>query len=93
MTSSARGRSIFRPRFLGGPAFSVKPLTLAINHDEIDPKDLPKLLKNAVPRGYVGTSPYVVKTFDGEFLVYADGYAQFVPLGRAPGEQFPVYGT
>jgi len=85
-----QGRSIFRPRFLGGPTFSVKPITLAVNHDEIDPKDLPKLLRNAVPKGFVGTSPYVVKTLDGEYLVYSDGTAQFIPLGRSPGERIPI---
>lgn len=88
----SRGRSIFRPVFLGSPTFSVKPITLALNHDEIDPRELPTVLKNAVPKGYVGTSPYVVKTFDGEFLVYFDGTAQFVPLGRSPGNQFPING-
>ncbi len=77
---------------MGGPSFSVKPITLAVNHDEINPRDLPKVLKNAVPRGYVGTSPYVVKTLDGEFLIYFDGTAQFVPLGRAPGGRFPING-
>ena len=81
--------NIFRPAFLGR-TFSVKPLTLAVNHDEIPAGELGEALKNAVPAGFVGTSPYVVKTLDGEFLVYANGNAQFIPLGRAPGEPFPI---
>lgn len=95
MTTSKRafgGRSIFRPRFLGQSGFSVKPITLAVNHDELDPENLAKVLRHAIPRGYAGTSPYVVKTIDGEYLVYADGTAQFVPLGRAPGERVPMNG-
>ncbi len=88
-----RGRSIFRPVFMGGPSFNVKPITLAVMHDEIPEGELATVLKNAVPRGYVGTSPYVVKTFDGEYLVYADGTAQFVPLGNSTGERFPINGA
>ena len=85
-------RSIFRPVFMGGPSFSVKPITLALNHDEIPEGELAIALKNAVPQGFVGTSPYVVKTLDGEYLVYADGTAQFVPLGNSPGERVSLNG-
>ncbi len=78
---------------MGGPSFNVKPITLAVNHDEIPEGELSTVLKNAVPHGFVGTSPYVVKTLDGEYLVYADGTAQFIPLGNSPGERFPINGA
>ncbi len=82
----------FRPAFIGSPSFSVKPITLAVMHDDIPPGELSTALKNAVPQGFVGTSPYVVKTLDGEYLVYADGTAQFIPLGNSPGERAPLNG-
>ena len=87
-----RRHNMFRPRFMGLATFSVKPITLAVNHDEIPTNELPHVLKNAVPKGYVGTSPYVVKTLDGEFLVYADGDIQFHPLGKSPLPPFTVPG-
>ena len=90
ITSHRRGT--FRPAFMGAPTFRVKPITLAVNHDDILPGELAQALKNAVPIGYVGTSPYVVKTLDGEFLVYADGTAQFFPLGRSPLPSFQIDG-
>ena len=83
---------LFRPAFMGSPSFSVKPITLAVMHDDIPPDELTTALKNAVPQGFVGTSPYVVKTLDGEYLVYADGTAQFVPLGNSPGERVALNG-
>ncbi len=84
--------ALFRPAFIGSPSFSVKPITLAVMHDDIPPGELSAALKNAVPQGFVGTSPYVVKTLDGEYLVYADGTAQFIPLGNSPGERAPLNG-
>ncbi len=86
-------RGTFRPAFMGLANFSVKPITLAVMHDDIPEGELATVLKNGVPHGFVGTSPYVVKTLDGEFLVYADGTAQFHPLGRSPGEKFPINGA
>lgn len=88
----ARRSNMFRPRFMGQATFSVKPITVAVNHTEIPLNELAHVLKSAVPKGYVGTSPYVVKTLDGEFLVYADGTAQFFPLGRSPLATFQVPG-
>jgi hypothetical protein len=76
-----------RPAFLG---LSVKPITLAIRSDEIRPGELKHLLRQAVPPGYAGTYPRVVKTLDGEYLLYVDGTAQFFPLGRSPLEPFMV---
>ncbi len=86
------GRGVFRPVFRGLGSFSVPPITLAVNHDEIDPRVLPEVLRNAVPKGFVGTAPYVVKTLDGEYLVAADGTAQFFPLGRSPLAPIDVNG-
>ena len=70
--------------------FGVRPITLAINSWEIPEDKLGEVLKRAVRRGYVGSSPQIVKTLDGEFLVYANNTVQFVPLGRAPGPQIPI---
>lgn len=82
------GRSVFLNHPVLG--FSVKPITLALNSYEIRPGELKHLLKQAVPSGYAGTYPRVVKTLDGEYLLYADGTAQFFPLGRSPLEPFIV---
>ncbi len=92
MRITSHRRGTFRPAFMGLANFSVKPITLAVNHDEIPPGELARALKSAVPKGFVGTSPYVVKTLDGEYLVYADGTAQFLPLGRSPLPPFAIPG-
>jgi len=88
-------RSVFREAFMAGPssrlpAFSVRPPTLAVYSYDIPPHALGEWLTRVVPRGYVGTSPRVVKTLDGEYLVYADGTAQFVPLGRSAGPRIQL---
>lgn len=86
-------RSVFRESFMGTVRsrvpMSVKPVTIAVNSYEIPHGKLGKYLHNAMKNGYAGTSPRVVKTLDGEYLVYADGTAQFVPLGRAAGPRIP----
>lgn len=93
-------RSIFRDAFMGNPAarrplkqkpFQVKPPTIAVNSYDIPPGALGDWLVRVVPDGYAGTSPRVVKTLDGEYLVYADNTAQFVPLGLAPGPRVPIF--
>jgi hypothetical protein len=87
-------RSLFRDSFMGTPLtrapFRVKAPTIAVNSYDIPEGALGDWLKNVVPNGYSGTSPRVVKTLDGEFLVYADGTAQFVPLGRAAGPRIQI---
>lgn len=87
-------RSIFRGSFMGRPSarvpFGVRPPTIAVNSYDIPEGALGEWLKRVVPPGYVGTSPRVVKTLDGEFLVYADGTAQFVPLGRTAGDRVRI---
>jgi hypothetical protein len=87
-------RSIFRQPFMGDPkarvSFKVKPITLAVYSYDIPPEKLGEVLKRAVPKGYVGTSPQVIKTLDGEFLLYSDSTVQFVPLGRNAGERVPI---
>ena len=94
------GRSIFRDAFMGATSarrpvarhtFSVKPPTIAVNSYEIPPGALGKWLKHTVPEGYSGSFPRVVKTLDGEFLIYADDTAQFIPLGLLPGERFSIW--
>lgn len=85
-------RSFFADAVLGRP-FAVRPITLAVYSYDIPKDELGDVLKRAAPPGYTGTSPQVIKTLDGEFLVYGDGSAQFVPLGRAPGERFQLSGA
>lgn len=93
-------RSIFRDAFMGAPAarrslraqpFGVKPPTIAVNSYDIPSGALGKWLRRVVPDGYSGTSPRVVKTLDGEFLIYADDTAEFVPLGHLPGPRFSIW--
>ncbi len=72
-----------------GP-ISVRPITLAVMSYEIPRDKLGEILKRAIPKGYVGTSPQVIKVMDGEFLLYPDSTAQFVPLGRSPGERISI---
>lgn len=86
-------RSVFREAFMGSApprTFHVQPTTIALNSYDIPPDRLAYYLSNRMPNGYSGTSPRVVKTLDGEYLVYADGTAQFVPLGRAPGPRIQI---
>lgn len=84
------GRSIFGSPFLGlaGNSYAIPPITVALNHDEVPAEELGAVLKRAVPRGYVGTSPQIVKFLDGEYLIYADGGVQFHEHGRSPGPLF-----
>lgn len=94
-------RSIFRTAFMGAPAsrrpvrreqpFGVKPPTIAVNSYDIPPGALGKWLRHVVPDGYAGTSPRVVKTLDGEYLVYSDDTAEFIPLGHLPGPRFSIW--
>lgn len=88
-------RSMFRQAFMGAPSaklpMSVKPPTIAVYSYDIPEGALGAWLKRVTPDGYVGTSPRVVKTLDGEFLVYADDTAQFVPLGRSAGPRIPIW--
>lgn len=87
-------RSIFKQSFMGNPgariSFSVKPITLAVYSYDIPQDKLKETLKRAIPKGYVGTSPQVIKTMDGEYLLYSDSTVQFVPLGRNAGERIPI---
>jgi hypothetical protein len=93
-------RSIFRESFMGAPSarrpvrraqpFGVKPPTIAVNSYDIPPGALKDWLRHVVPDGYSGTYPRVVKTLDGEYQIYADGSAEFTPLGRLPGARFSI---
>lgn len=86
--------SLFRQSFMGAPSarrpFAVKPITLAVYSYDIPPEALGDWLKSGLPDGYTGASLYVVKCMDGEFLVYPDSTAQFVPLGRTAGPRIPI---
>lgn len=65
-------------------------ITLAVNFRDINPNYLKDWLRNILPPGWVGAGPRVVKILDGEFLVYPDGSAQFVQVGRNPGPRFDL---
>lgn len=71
--------------------FGVKPPTIAVNSYDIPEGALGEWLKKVIPNGYAGTSPRVVKLLDGEFLIYADDTAQFIPLGHLPGPRFSIW--
>ena len=71
-------------------SFSVTPITLAIYSYDIPQDKLGEILKRAIPKGYVGTSPQVIKCLDGEWLLYHDSTVQFVPLGQNAGERIPI---
>jgi hypothetical protein len=71
--------------------FGVKPPTIAVNSYDIPPGALAKWLLHVVPDGYSGTYPRVVKTLDGEYQLYADGTAEFTPLGLSPGPRFSIW--
>jgi hypothetical protein len=90
----ARGNIFAGGSFLGSPrpGMSVRPITLALRSDEIAPGELKAVLRRAVPKGYVGTSPQIIKTLDGEFLLYADGRIEFAPLGWSPSPRFELPG-
>ena len=87
-------RSLFREPFMGAPSsrrpFRVKAPTIAVISYDIPEGALGAWLRNVVPNGYSGTSPRVVKTLDGEYLVYADNTAQFVPLGQGAGPRIQI---
>lgn len=70
--------------------YAAKPITIALNHDDVPPEELGDVLKFAIPGTHAGTSPQVIKFLDGEYLVYADGSVEFIPRGGAyTGRSFP----
>lgn len=57
----------------------VGPLTVNMPREEIERGNGHLLRRQPVPGGWTGTFPYVVKVEDkGEYLVYADGTAQYI---------------
>lgn len=69
----------------------VAPITLAVKSTDIPMEEWGAVLKKAIPKGYVGTSPQIIKTLDGEWLVMSNGSAHFVAFGRSPGELIWLY--
>ncbi len=72
------------------PGGGVAPITLALNSIDIPEHELRDVLKKIVPNGYAGSSPQVIKTLDGEFLVYLDDTYEFVPLGGQSHNRIPI---
>lgn len=85
------GRSMFTMGFTQNPWLGqgrapgdyVGPLHINMTEDEII-KNARELLKlQPVPPGWVGTYPKIVKiNTSGEFIVYADGSAQYISYKR-----------
>lgn len=67
---------------------SIAPITLAVYSRDLTLKQLRTYLRNTLPDGTAAGGARVVKILDGEFLVYPDGTAQFVQVGRNPGPLF-----
>lgn len=84
------GRSLFSMGFGGDPflgqtpGMSLIPLTLSETKEEIEAADYKPLRDLKLPQGYTGAYPYVVKIGGntGEYMVYADGTAQFTDYGK-----------
>lgn len=85
MPHSMFGRGFSRSSFLGE---SVAPITLALYSKDITIDQLKTYLRSTLPKGTAAGGARVVKILDGEFLVYPDGTAQFVQVGRNPGPLF-----
>lgn len=67
---------------------SVGPLTVEMRRSEIENGNGALLRAKPVPKGWTTSSPYIVKVADkGEYIVYADGTAQFIEYGT--GRVFP----
>lgn len=83
--------SMFSRGFQGRPFMgqSIAPITLAVYSRDLTMEQLRTyLLDNTTPAGKAAGGARVVKILDGEFLVYPDGTAQFVQVGRNPGPLF-----
>jgi hypothetical protein len=61
----------------------VGPLFVDQTLEEIAADGYRVLRRPPVPPGYTGTYPFIVKVnTSGEFIVYADGTAQYMDYGR-----------
>lgn len=73
--------------FLGqrpaAPGLLVGPLTVTETQEEIEKGGFKALRDLKFPPGFTGSYPYVVKIGGntGEYMVYADGTAQFTDYG------------
>lgn len=85
MSHSIFGRSFGRAAFTGQ---AIPPITLAVYSRDLTLEKLRTYLRNTLPPGIASGGARVVKILDGEFLVYPDGTAQFVQVGRNPGPLF-----
>lgn len=70
--------------FMGAtPGMVVGPLTIMMTREEIEAAGYKPLRDLKLPKGYVGSYPFVVKVANnsGEYLVYADGSAMWTDYG------------
>lgn len=65
------------------PGMAILPLTLTETKEEIEAGGFKALRNLKLPPGFTGAYPYVVKIGGntGEYMVYADGTAQFTDYG------------
>jgi hypothetical protein len=68
---------------MGNPGSYVGPIHINMTEEEILRNARELLKMQPVPPGWVGTYPKIVKiNTSGEFIVYADGRAQYISYGR-----------
>jgi hypothetical protein len=72
------GTGVSKDFWFGRP---VDPVMLPMRRRDVE-RDRDRLLKPAtLPPGWTGTYPYIVKVAgEGEYIVYADGTAQYIDL-------------
>jgi hypothetical protein len=64
------------------PGQAVGPLTVNLTRAQIEDGNGNLLRAKPVPKGWTTGSPYIVKVGDkGEYVVYADGTAQYIEYG------------
>lgn len=65
------------------PGMMVNPIELRETREQIEAGGYALLRRLRLPRGYTSVYPYVVKVGgnEGEFMVYADGTAQYTDYG------------
>lgn len=74
-------------------AFAGLPLHIPFKREDVEGR-LAEFLEDALPEGYASDGPQVFKVHEGEYLVYADGTAQFINKKTGEwGDRFVVAPT
>lgn len=64
------------------------PLHIPLKRKDVE-ENLAAYIENALPPGWTGEGPQILKVHEGEFLIYPDHTAQFV--NRTTGEWGPRF--